>query len=234
MPLFSSDYNCHLIPHMQELLTSAEEASSALLLMHERLGIKRFYMMPRYDKAESPIAFCLRRDRALERLCEQLPRALVLKPSCAVLFSKGLYETAYLERLFISRSHRLLPLELPLSPYEDWIDEELNRLLYARHCKPFFLSFERCVTLYPKEIVQKLMRITGACFQFSFSSLDDEDTCTVILQLLRQGSSVCFGSGINSLQKVQSMEFDNCEAFLNKPFQQAVIQQIRYQKKQPF
>ena len=176
--------------------------------MVKKVLLKQFYMMPRYDKAESPIAFCLRRDRVLEKLCEQLPKELVLKPSCAVLFSKGLYETAYLERLFISRSHRLLPVEMPLSLYEDWMDEELNRLLYVRHCKPFFLSFERYIVLYPKEIVQKLMRITGACFQFSFSSLDDESTCAVILQLLRQGSSVCFGSGINSLQKVQSMELD--------------------------
>lgn len=234
MTLFSSDYNCHLMPHMQELLTSMDEASNALLLMHEKLEIKHFYMMPRYDKGESPIAFCLRRDRILERLREQLPKELVLKPSCAVLFSKGLFETAYLERLFISRSKRLLPLEMPLSLYEHWMDEELNRLLYVRHCKPFFLSFERYIVLYPKEIVQKLMRIPDACFQFSFSSLDDESICTVILQLLHQGSSICFGSGMNSLQKVRSMDFDNCEKSLKKPFQQAVIRQILTHKKQPF
>ncbi len=234
MPLFSIDYNCHLLPQMQELLTSPTEAAKALLLMHEKLGITQFYMMPRYDKAESPIAYCLRRERALESLRKQLPKQLTLKASSSVMFSKGLFETAYLERLFISRSRRLLPIEMPLAPYEDWMDEELNRLLYVRRFKPLFLSFERCIVLYPKEIVQKLTRISGACFQFSFSSLEDEKVCAVILLLLQQGTRVCFGSGMNSLQKVQSMEFDNQKNSFVQPFQRSVIQLLQYQKKLPF
>ena len=234
MPLFFADYNCHLLPYMQELFADPYEAAKALLLMHEKLGIRRFYMMPRYDKEESPITFCLRRKKALDILSKQLPDQIVLKASVAVLFSKGLFETAYLERLLISRSRRLLPIEMPLTPYEDWMDEELNHLLYVRHIKPIFLSFERCILLYPKEIVQKLMRIDGACFQFSFSSLEDERIYKIILLLLRQGAPICFGSGMNSLQKVQTMEFNNSKDFYSQPFQRSMIEQLRRQKKLPF
>lgn len=221
--LFSVDYHCRLLPQMQEMLSTPEEASRALLLMHEKSGISQFYMMPRYDRAESPLAFCLRRDKVLRLLRERLPERLRLKASCAVLLSKGLYETAYLERLFLCRSKRLLPIEMPLLPYADWMDEELNGLLHVRHCTLLFLSFERCVALYPQEILQKLSRISGACFQFSFVALEDEKLCTVMLSLLRQGAAVCFGSGMNALEKVQATDFDNQAHSFTKPFQRAVL-----------
>ncbi len=221
--LLSADYHCRLLPQMQELFTTPDEAVRALLLMYEKTGISQFYMMPRYDMAESPIAFCLRREKALELLRQRLPEQFRLKASCAVLLSKGLFETAYLERLFLVRTKRLLPIEMPLLPYADWMDEELNCLLYVRRCRPLFLSFERCVALYPEEILQKLSRISGACFQFSFSSLESEKLCAVMLSLLRQGVGVCFGSGMNALEKVQAMEFDNQTRSFTQPFQRAVL-----------
>lgn len=224
MPLlFSADYHCRLLPQMQELLATPEEAARALLLLYEKTGLAQYWMMPRYDCAESPVAFCLRREKALRLLREQLPASIRLQASCAALLSKGLFETAHLECLFLSRSKRLLPVEMPLLPYADWMDEELNGLLHVRHCKLFFLSFERCVALYPTEILQKLSRIAGAYFQFSFASLQDERQCAVMLSLLRQGAAVCFGSGMNALEKVQSMEFDNQLQSFSQPFQRAVL-----------
>jgi hypothetical protein len=65
---------------------------------------------------------------------------------------------------------------MPICDYADWIDFELNRLLYRAHFKRLlFTSFDICINLYPGDVLEKLMRIPHSVFQFHYHALADAD-----------------------------------------------------------
>jgi hypothetical protein len=97
---------------------------------------------------------------------------------------------------------------MPLTEYDDRIDLELNQLLYKRKITPLFLSFELCAILYPKEIVEKLLRIPYAAYQFNYKALQNPEICRMIFSLLSK-STVLLGTSLNRPEKIEFYEFSH-------------------------
>ncbi len=201
------DWSCRLLPRMRGEVEGESECLSALLHLYEKHGFNRFLMTPAFDADLEPIShFLLRRSSAAERLTPLLPRTVRIGLGAAVELTPSLSTYEDLERLTLEGM--LLPLSLPLAEYADWIDLELNRLLYRRKCRLLFLSFERALVLYPKDVIDRLLRIEGAIPQFSFRSLADPSVCRVIRSLLRQNRTVLLGTSVSSLSTAYAYTLD--------------------------
>lgn len=183
---------------MRGCIETAEEGAEALSLLHTRLGFNRFLAAPTYDSQREPVShFLLRRDRAAEDLRALIPKQCKLALGATVVLNPSLHEVDGLERLLL-RGGRL-PIALPLTEFEDWIDLELNRLLYRRRYRLLLLSMERSVALYPSDRIEKLLRIEDATFQFNFRALSDPLCCRIITSLLHRNRTVLLGTGIDSI-----------------------------------
>lgn len=187
-------------PHTEVSLTAMQAFST--------IGIHRFLLLAPYDPTR-PIALHLHQRNAYASILKkELPKTLSLQVASRTTLREGLSGMSGLESLCHPKTG-YLPLNLPFSVYEDWMDAELNRLLYRRHQKLLFLSFETALILYPQEFIEKLMRIESAAFQFGYASLDQPSVQNAIKRLLHMKKPVLFGTGQSHFDKAYILAF--CE-----------------------
>jgi len=203
------DWNCHLLSGMREGIRTPQETIEALSVLQKH-GIEQICFMPDYTPSLEPVShFLLRRDLAYERHLPFLPPKLKTRIAARVQMESGLHLVENLDRLCFTKQG-YLALKMPICDYTDWIDFELNRLLYrTRITRLLFTSFDICVTMYPMEILEKLMRIPHAVFQFHYHALADADARAFMVKLLRHNQTVLLGSEINTLGKAYFFEFSH-------------------------
>ena len=203
------DWNAHLLPCMREYITDPETSLRVMQEMSTRFGISSFCMTADFDASVETVAMhLLRLARSKEQLKPYLTKDFTVRYYTSVLLLPELSLTPDLDQLLFS-AEKVLPIKLPICSYEDWMDLEFNHLLYKNKFRLFFTSFETAVLLYPPEILEKLMRISHAVFQFNYRSLSDPNICKVIKKLIDQRSRVLLGTSLNSLDKVYFYEMDH-------------------------
>ena len=203
------DFNAHLLPCMREYVTDPLVSVQIMQEMAERFGIDSFCLTADFDAtAETVAMFLLRMERSKKLLKPYLPKNLSVKYFTSVLLLRDLSLTPDLDKLLFS-SEKLLPLRLPMCSYEDWMDLEFNHLLYKNKFGLFFTSFEIAVLLYPQEILDKLIRISRAVFQFNYRALTDPKVCKIIKQMIAQRKPVLLGTSLDSMEKVYFYEMSH-------------------------
>ena len=85
-------------------------------------------------------------------------------------------------------------LELPLLPQPDFPDEALNKILYNCHLIPVFTDFQNYNIFYSKDLIDKLIRIHNAAFQFSINKINNLDNLDIIKRIIRNGNTVLLGT----------------------------------------
>ncbi len=220
------DWNCHLLSGMREGISTQQESIEALSVLHNH-GIEQVCFMPDFSPSVEPIShFLLRRDLAFERLKPHLPTGMKARLTARVQMEPGLHLVEGLDRLCFTKQG-YLALRMPIAEYADWIDFEINRLLYRAHFKRLlFTSFDTCVLMYPTEILEKLMRIPHAVFQFHYQSLTDADARAVMVKLLRNNQTVLLGSEITTLGKTYFFDLPYYIEAAHKAMSVADIQTI--------
>ncbi len=205
---FWIDWNCQLFPSSTNGISSVQDSLDALELLGDRCSLGGFCLTSSYDRLREPISvFLLRQSRLSQLISEASERRINLCLSTQVLLSDGLSLEPGLEKLLLLKSG-YLPVSLPISSYEDWIDAELNRLLYQNKLHLLFTSFERYLILYPRDVIEKLLRIPSAAFQFNYKSLCDARVQEVVKRLLDVKALVLFGTALNQVDKIYFYEQD--------------------------
>ena len=212
------DWNCHLLSDSHDIVEDPATILQALSYLSAHHQLHTFSMMPTFlSRVDSVASFLIRREKAIKAILEApspLASPIKILSGASVVLDKGLYETQNLNKLTIPfGSSRYLPIQLPLSEHDDWIDYEINRILYKADMNIMFLSFERACILYPESIVEKLTRISNSIYQFSYHSLTDERICRVISKLLHRNATVLLGSSLHSSNQIYHYDFDY---YLNK------------------
>ena len=152
------DWNCRLLPTGFFPEEAARKNAEAITQMQERFGFGSFCMMADFDHTKESVSeFFLRHKHSLSLLKDYLPHTIKLFSGAAALLSPALSEVNDLSRLKLCKTE-YLPLSMPVCAYAEWMDTELNHLLYKSHHALLFLSFERCMLLYPREITEKLRK----------------------------------------------------------------------------
>ncbi len=206
------DWNCKLLPFENDPCTTAADAAYALELLHDQFGFSKFLMMSEWSMDHESIRAHQIRCAAMQNaLSTTLAKTRKLKYATAAHLLPDLSKEIGLERLTLG-AQRYLPILLPISAYEEWIDTELNALLYQRHFQLMFLSFDYAAILYPQSILEKLMRIPHAIYQFSIKSLEISTICDLVRTLLRKNATVVLGTGVAHPQKLTEYRAEQIEA----------------------
>lgn len=223
-----TDWNCQLLPNTHDAENSAQAVAQALTDLYDRYGLSRFCMMRSYHHRKEPVSvFLLRQNAPIESLSPLLPREMRLKVSSQTLLLPKLHEVDGLEDLKTAKDG-YLPISMPLGSYEDWMDEEINRLLYVRRSPLLFTSVERYAIFYPPEILQKLLGIDGAVYQFGYKSLVDPSVRKLISQLLSRRATVLLGTSLNHAKKVSLYTMDHYLQIAAQAFSALEYQRLLY------
>ena len=206
------DWNCHLLPGGHEIMTEPREAAEALSYLQTDLGIKTLCMMPNFlPFTDSVGLFLLRRHKSLSRVSEafaELRQTQNLKPfkllcGASVQLTPNLHQINDLKKLTVTfNNKKYLPIQMPLAEFEYWIDYEINRLLYRAGVKLWFASFDLSCLWYPRENIEKLLRISDSIYQFNYRSLENPNIRKIISELLRQRSTVLLGTSLDRQGKI--------------------------------
>ena len=226
------DWNCDLLSLIRiDLAESELKVVEVMRFMMETHGITRFCMMPLFDARKEPVSvFQLKRVAYEERLQPVLPKSLSVKYSSKVLLVRGLSDLPDLARL-TDATNGYLPLMLPLTAFEDWMDEELNRLLYKRKIKLLLLSCELFPILYSPGTVEKLLRIQGAMYQFGYHALSDGKLNRMIYNMYSLKRPILFGTGIDCLQKAWNYPISDFRNWSTSLFSKPEFQRMDHQAK---
>ena len=197
------DWDCNILKIYETITQPIQNDVPDTLLYLRRNGIHRVCFTPTYFHTEMSVAlFFVWRDMAYKTVEALFPQDVSVRLETSVMLAPNLHQCNSLKKLLLSKRHYLM-LRMP-QYYKEWMDYELNRLLYhTKFNKLLFSSFEICVAHYSEEQLQRLMRIRYAAFQFSYASLADPVVCRVIRELLHQKQIVLLGSGISSVDHAQ-------------------------------
>lgn len=212
------DWNCRLLPGMFEHVWTAEECLKVLSLLSERTTINRFCFMPDYDcSAESVSVFLIRLQRALDEVQPLLPKNLHVCACGRAALLPGLSQTEHLDRLILPRTD-YLPIFLPLTGYRDYMDVELNRLLYHSKFRLLFTSFDHYPVLYPPDMIDRLIRLPNVAYQFNYKSLSNPQMIQTLKVLLQRNAPILFGTSVNCMEKAAFYDFYSYLNSANKEF----------------
>lgn len=201
------DWNSGLLAFMRSPEGCLEDALEAISFMQAEWNVAYFCTMPSYDASRESVAnFLIKRDLAFEKLKNAVPKSVSLLSGAAVELIPGLHECHQLNKLLLNTRKRILCVRLPLCCYRDEIDLELNRLLYKAKYRLLFASFELALILYPEDVIERLIRIRGAIYQFSYQSLGDPLARQTIRKLLQTKATVLLGSSVTAPQKLWHYE----------------------------
>lgn len=212
MTLGYIDWNSHLLSDAHDIAEDPKKTIFALSYLYDRFQIDTFSMMPTFhSRIDSVSSFLIRRDKAIHGLMEasaSTQSPIKILSGASVMLDEGLYEIQNLKKLTVPFGiNRYLPLQLPISEHADWIDYELNRILYRADLKILFLSFETCCILYPESVIEKFTRISNSIYQFSYQSITNPKIRRVMAMLLHQNSTVLLGTSLNFSEKVYHYDF---------------------------
>ena len=202
------DWSCRMLPKLNTELLDAKQAADAIKEISVRFGFSHLAMVAEYDCVQESVPlFLLRANSSFQKLRAELGKTVSIKPFYRAILLPGLYETADLDRLLLPHT-KLLPICFPIGTYQDWMDLEINRLLYKKKYRLLFTSFELAILFFSIEQIHKLMRISGAVFQFNYKALTDPAVCQIIKLLLDQDATVLLGSSLTSPEKAYFYDLD--------------------------
>ncbi len=205
IPVFA-DWDCRLSRLLVSDDSSAQaEAREAVSYLSDHCGIRFFAMTQDYDCRREPVSHLLLRkgryEECFKRIFPSGSQSISVRPFVRAVLVPGLHQTPALERLLVS-SRGYLPLVMPATTDSDWIDEELNRLLYtAKYSRLILASFEICMLLYSPEMIERLLRIPELIPQIGYRACSEPAIRRLLERMERQNRTVLFGTGVNSLQK---------------------------------
>lgn len=203
---FWIDHNCQLLPSATNGIVTAAACIDALTLLRDQHQFSGFRLTATYDLYREPISvFLLRQSKLVKEISEIAPKTLNISFATQARLYEGLSSENGIELLSFPR-HGYLPIFLPLSSCEDWIDLEINRLLYQNGFRLLFMNFELYLILYPDQVIEKLLRIPSAAYQFNYKSLCQGHVCKVIKELLQKKVPVLLGTALNQTDKIYFYE----------------------------
>ena len=224
------DWNFQILPPLVGDVSNVSLSLDAMQNSFAHFGVRKFLLLAPYDPKFPLSLHLLARSTYCKNLKKALPKPLILQSASRTTLREGLSGNDGLEHLCHKQSG-FLPIDLPISPYEDWMDAELNRLLYRRHQKLLFLSFERALILYPEEIIDKLLRISGAAYEFGYRSLSDPRVVHTVKRLLDAKKPVLLGTGLDRPDRYRSddlfCDLEAAKPAFPKPYWDALLKSSR-------
>ena len=180
------DFNTILVSNNDFSESSVKETFA----LFKSLGIKNFIFTFDYDHDSRPISFAISKFRTLKPYLSSLaPHGVHIYTSFNVIMSEGfVYEPSF-NRLSLGHSDRIF-LSLPYFDYEDWIESDMNRLLYKNKLKPTFISMERYLKNDDRNFINRFIAIKNSIIALDVNYITSLDATKTIIDLISRSSMI--------------------------------------------
>lgn len=170
-----TDLHTHILPGMDDGAGEVQQSLVMLKLQAEQ-GVKTVALTPHYyPRRESVATFLARREAAWHQLQERIAADAgdaLLPALCLgaeVAYAPGMWEWPELPQLCYEGTKVLL-VELPFSPWDDEMFQELHRVLGRRGITPMIAHIDRYLACQKSKNLYRLLD-TGLPYQVSASAL---------------------------------------------------------------
>lgn len=193
------DFHSHILPGMDDGARDPAIAAQMVDMLREQ-GVCTIAATSHYiSHRESPETFIGRRERALSALMQEIdgreaPRIL---PGAEIYLEKGVSEKD-LSPLMIHGTRAIL-LELPREPYQGWILQEIEEIIYSLSAIPVMAHIERYAKHYRKSELEEILSLDGVVLQMNLSIFEDRSDMKLAYQLDKMGFPLLLGSDAHNL-----------------------------------
>lgn len=193
------DFHSHVLPNVDDGSRSVEE-SIQLLKMLAKQGAKTVCATPHFIAVdESPEAFFIKRQKALDALLPELSDDLPeIRVGAEVLYFSGISHLKGLSRFCIEGT-RFLLLEMPFSVWNEHIVKEVLELSCSGEFQLILAHIERYLPDMPKELFSQLLEY-DVIMQSNASFFLNFRTKRKALKMLRDGEIHLIGSDCHNIR----------------------------------
>ena len=189
------DFHAHILPGIDDGAADAEESLELLRLLRQQ-GVTALVATPHfYAYDESPKEFLQRRHEAamrlktaLERFSEPIPK---IGLGAEVAYFPGISEAKELSSLAIKS---LLLVEPPMSPWSDYLLDEVEAIGSSLQCVPVIAHLDRFVRYQEDPSLISRVRDRRVLVQANISSFLRAETASLWMDLLERGDVHLLGS----------------------------------------
>ena len=222
-----ADWNCKLLPGFPDQIASIEDAIQALEILHTQAEITEFAFFPKYDPlTDSKAYFQLRANAALSNLQSRVsfPAKLFVRP--AIYLRPELPDPTVLRHFCIPKTN-FLAFSLPITPNQD-TENTLARFLRHSPYRVLLLEAQLLPIFYPNDVFNRIMNLPGIALQISYQSLFLPDFAVFLHKMLKKGTPILLGSGVNSPERANRLQYEDVLQTLHDHFTQAETERILY------
>ncbi len=134
------------------------------------IGIRTFVFTVSFDHNHLTVSMMQDRIRQIKQLIRaNCPRGIKYFVCADVLMTEGISSEPFLSRMTVNRSDAIF-LRLPIFCEEDWINTDLNGIIFRQHCRPIFSCFESNLKTNPEDQLNRLMSSKSfrACIDLNY------------------------------------------------------------------
>ncbi|MCL2356393.1 MAG: capsular polysaccharide biosynthesis protein [Defluviitaleaceae bacterium] len=191
--MFINDYHTHILPNTDDGAKDIAQCAQ-MLQMSRDTGVERVFATPHFmAHRESVQSFLQRRQRAFD----SLPANSGVFLGAEVSIERGLAENNELPALAVGGK---ILLELPYTPFKDWMVEEIYNITYTYNLTPVLAHIERYLDWYSPGNISDVLAIPKAAFQINSESLQSRRNLKFVLSLIRDDYPVVFGSDAHNTE----------------------------------
>jgi len=202
------DFHSHCLPGVDD---GPKNVQTAVEIVHRtrRQGVDIIVATPHFfAHRESVGAFLERRRQAFDKLKERLDgeqiSRILLGAEVALERDFSLVEDV--ESLCFGTPGYIL-LELPPVDFREWMIQEIQNVAYKHSVTPVIAHLERCVGVYTRDDIERILSLEDCVFQFNNEALFSVKTLRFALCCAKKGAPVVFGSDSHDLS-CRAPDFD--------------------------
>lgn len=120
----------------------------------------------------------------------------------------------YLDKLVL-RSTNYIFLELPFGHFPDSLAVAINKILYKRNLLPIFANFNLYTSICDNDVIQRVINIKGAGYQFPLRLSVLSDNIHLIKQIIKNGGLVLLGTSCDH-NNLNISEISKCLEMLQR------------------
>ena len=168
----------------------SESSVKETFALFKSLGIKNFIFTFDYDRDSKPLSIAISKFRTLKPyLLSLAPHGVRVYTSFNVIMSEGLVCDPSFNRLSLGHSNRIF-LSIPYFDYADWIESDMNRLLYKNKLKPTFVSIERCLNNDDRVFIDRFIAAKNSIITLDINYITSIDATKTIIDLISSSSMI--------------------------------------------
>ncbi len=167
-----------------------KESVKFTLDFFKEVGIRKFIFTYEFDRNVKPMPFAIQKLKTLKPYLKSLaPRGVRIYTAFNVVLSNGIVFDRSFNRLSMGHSDRVF-VDLPFYNYNDWLESDMNHLLYKNKLKPAFTSFERNFNIYENAMIDRFIGIKNAIFCMDINYLTSIHTTDDLKKLILCGTNI--------------------------------------------